>query len=376
MLQGKSSRKLKLLILLCLAVYTVALVNLFKSDQHYNRKINDRQEELVYSGDDDEFNYTDDYRKALEFVTPNVVNTWRARSYLVALGIPSPDNEERRQRRELQRATCWKFPEVATVRNNFSGKMLVAYVLAKHPQYDYEYSVQLMEEARSWRDVITLPIHEGRVTTKKKVGQVAHWGIEAEIGMSRKVFLWFELAVRLLPRTSYFSKGDDDAFFHVPQYIVDLDTLPRRAVYWAFHWRIGRERKYIFGRGLLYTMARDVVEKFISFAPVRRLINMSFSYELKPEFIAAVMDYEDAMVGNALSHQHPEELLFVNESCCRFIILNGNECKPPQHDDFVVIHGIEENEYGTLMNRLNKKKKHTPVKFVPSKFGTMAKCPH
>ncbi|PWU99264.1 putative UDP-Gal or UDP-GlcNAc-dependent glycosyltransferase [Trypanosoma cruzi] len=48
---------------------------------------------------------------ALAYIQRSVVDTWSRREYLVVLGIPSTDVEERRTRRNLQRTTCWRSPE-------------------------------------------------------------------------------------------------------------------------------------------------------------------------------------------------------------------------------------------------------------------------
>ncbi|KAF8299919.1 hypothetical protein TcBrA4_0053180 [Trypanosoma cruzi] len=56
------------------------------------------------------------------------------------------DEEARRTRRNLQRSTCWRFPGVATRANDFTGAMLVLYVLGRHPSHGYDYSAALLEE--------------------------------------------------------------------------------------------------------------------------------------------------------------------------------------------------------------------------------------
>ncbi|RNC60367.1 UDP-Gal or UDP-GlcNAc-dependent glycosyltransferase, partial [Trypanosoma cruzi] len=66
---------------------------------------------------------------ALAYIPRSVVDTWSRREYLIVLGIPSTDDEARRTRRNLQRTTCWRFPGVATRANDFTGAMLVLYVL-------------------------------------------------------------------------------------------------------------------------------------------------------------------------------------------------------------------------------------------------------
>ncbi|PWU97666.1 putative UDP-Gal or UDP-GlcNAc-dependent glycosyltransferase [Trypanosoma cruzi] len=48
---------------------------------------------------------------ALAYIPRSVVEMWSRREYLIVLGIPSTDDEARRTRRNLQRSTCWQFPE-------------------------------------------------------------------------------------------------------------------------------------------------------------------------------------------------------------------------------------------------------------------------
>ncbi|EAO00125.1 UDP-Gal or UDP-GlcNAc-dependent glycosyltransferase [Trypanosoma cruzi] len=43
---------------------------------------------------------------ALAYIPRSVLDTWSRRGYLIVLGIPSPENEERRTRRKLQRTVC------------------------------------------------------------------------------------------------------------------------------------------------------------------------------------------------------------------------------------------------------------------------------
>ncbi|PWU87419.1 hypothetical protein C4B63_92g12 [Trypanosoma cruzi] len=105
---------------------------------------------------------------ALAHIPRRVVDTWSRREYLVVLGIPSTDEEVRRTRRNLQRSTCWRFPGVATRANDFTGAMLVLYVLGRHPSHGYDYSAALLEEVAQWNDVVALQMNEGRVTTNKK----------------------------------------------------------------------------------------------------------------------------------------------------------------------------------------------------------------
>ncbi|EKF27021.1 UDP-Gal or UDP-GlcNAc-dependent glycosyltransferase, putative, partial [Trypanosoma cruzi marinkellei] len=172
---------------------------------------------------------------ALAYIPRRVVDTWSRREYLIVLGISSTDDEARRTRRNLQRSTCWRFPGVATRANDFTGAMLVLYVLGRHPSHGYDYSAALLEEAAQWNDVVALPMNEGRVSPEKKAGVEGYSGIEASIGMTRKTYMWFDLAHRLFPTARYITKGDDDIFLRVPLFVAHLRLLPRRGIYMGLY---------------------------------------------------------------------------------------------------------------------------------------------
>lgn len=144
----------------------------------------------------------DDEEETLQFVASDVVETWRERNYLVALGILSPDTSVRRRRRILQHTSCWIHDVVAKKSNNFTGEMLVLYLTDRSHRNGHTYTAELKEEALRWQDMVTLPINEGVPGRNKKIGDGGTRGIKAEVTMSRKVFLWYDLAVRLLPRVN------------------------------------------------------------------------------------------------------------------------------------------------------------------------------
>ncbi|KEG06525.1 UDP-Gal or UDP-GlcNAc-dependent glycosyltransferase, partial [Trypanosoma grayi] len=205
--------------------------------------------------------------ECLQYIPRSVVRTWKNRDFLILFGIPSVDIRGRRRLRTLQRSTCWQFPHVATKSNNFTGAMLVLYVLARHPSHNFTYSLALQREAAEWHDVIALPMNEGRSSTNKKIGGGGFWGNEAEVGMSRKTFFWFELALCLFPNVSYIAKGDDDMFLRVPQYLADLRSLPRRGVYWGSTAFINSVASFQMVVGFCMTLSRDVVQQFVSYKP-------------------------------------------------------------------------------------------------------------
>jgi hypothetical protein len=82
-------------------------------------------------------------------------------------------------------------------------QMLVRYVLARHPSHNFELSAELRNESQLQPDIIAFDMQEGRPATGKKSGQAGYWGLEAEVGMSRKAFAWYSYAVATYPLADY-----------------------------------------------------------------------------------------------------------------------------------------------------------------------------
>ncbi|KAF8285070.1 putative UDP-Gal or UDP-GlcNAc-dependent glycosyltransferase [Trypanosoma cruzi] len=312
--------------------------------------------------------------EALRYVPRDVVDAWKKRDFLIVLGIPTVDVEARQRRRHLQRSTCWRFPGVATRANNFTGAMLVLYVLARHPSHGYSYSATLLEEAAQWNDVVTTSIDEGRVTTNKTVGDSGFWGREAEIGMSRKTYFLFDFALRLFPTVPYIAKGDDDMFLRVPQYLADLRTLPRRKTYWGVLYQKGGLFPMDFILGFAMTLARDVAEKFVSYEPLQRLVRLPYSKEREPEFLSLSMDHEDVMVGRVLHEMRYKDVVFFSERPCRFHDVHGGLGARNATESSVVVHHVWESEYETLMQRFGNDTSPAPKRFRCSKGWYIFDC--
>ncbi|KAF8284329.1 putative UDP-Gal or UDP-GlcNAc-dependent glycosyltransferase [Trypanosoma cruzi] len=294
---------------------------------------------------------------ALAYISRSVVDTWSRREYLVVLGIPSTDDEARRTRRNLQRTSCWRFPGVATRANDFTGAMLVLYVLGRHPSHGYEYSAALLEEAKQWQDVVALPMNEGRVTTKKKICGGGSWGDEAEIGMTRKVYMWFDLALRLFPTARYISKGDDDMFLRVPLFVANLRLLPRRGIYMGGHMGLVTFVKMglpgsTFMVGWCYTLSRDVAEALVSYKPLRRLAYIPYSKEREEEFALLRFHREDMMVGWVLERVIKyQPLIYVKVLPCHFHDARNGTGHSQVVPTSMCIHHVREDDYAALMAR-------------------------
>lgn len=320
-----------------------------------------------------EFDYTEKDRESLQYVPPDVVRAWRERNFLVMLGVLSPDNAVRRRRRHLQRLTCWQYQGVARRSNNFTGDLLVTFVLARHPDHNYTHSPQLVEEGLRWQDIIALPIKEGRVSTNKVIGQDGrYWGPDAEIGMSRKMYKWFSLMLRLLPNVNYVAKSDDDMFVHTPQYLADLRALPRRRLYWG-NIVNARFMPLLFATGGLYTASREVVEQFLAYEPLKKLVDVPYSKEREDEFTSLYMQHEDLLMGRVL-YEMGYQPLFVGEPMCRFHNLHGKGWVGPLSHSSLMIHNVKEEEYAQLREYFGEKKQYRPSRFKVRRGRLYATC--
>ncbi|KAF5218721.1 putative UDP-Gal or UDP-GlcNAc-dependent glycosyltransferase [Trypanosoma cruzi] len=349
-MKRKLRRKLKgvaLLLILFIAATTVLFLRLDTTADDDASGPNNPRHSRAAAADD----------AALAYIPRTAVDKWSRREYLVVLGIPSTDNEERRTRRNLQRTTCWRFPGVATRANDFTGAMLVLYVLGRHPSHGYNYSAALLEEASQWNDVVALPMKEGRVTTKKKICGGGSWGDEAEIGMTRKTYMWFDLAVRLFPTAGYIAKGDDDMFLRVPLFVAHLRLLPRRGIYMGIHggsalWVKGRSVGAKFMIGWCYTLSRDVAEALVSYKPLRRLAYLPYSKESEEEFISIHMQHEDVMVGWVLERVIKyQPMIYVKVLPCHFHDARNGTGHSQVLPTSMGVHHVREDDYAALMAR-------------------------
>ncbi|ORC92169.1 putative UDP-Gal or UDP-GlcNAc-dependent glycosyltransferase [Trypanosoma theileri] len=306
--------------------------------------------------------------EVLQFIPHDVVHTWSVRDYLIVLGIPSMDIDIRRRRRQLQRSTCWKYPNVATKANNFAGSLLVLYALGRHPSNAFLFSSALKEEAKEWYDVLTLSVNDALPTTSKTIGVAGHWGLEAEVGMSRKTFVWFELSLYIFPHVYYIAKGDDDMFMRVPQFLADLYTLPRRGLYWGsfVRWESPRKKvkdKIYYAAGSCMILARDVVEEFVSYKPLQEIVHLPYQPEHVKKFLSLNMNHEDMMVGRVLRDARYNSLVVARDKQCRFHNLHSGIPVRAVTKNSLIVHHLLESDYGMLMKRFGNDTNPSPYRY-------------
>lgn len=170
----------------------------------------------------------------------------RTTHFTLVIGIPTVDLARGYERRKLQRETWLKYAAADSSsaqgaptcpqqqqddgkddhrssdgghgasspnHNNKNNKVLARFLLGLHPDNDHKISGSARAEAAANGDVIVLNMREGRASTAKTSGGAGYWGLESEVGMSRKAYLWYVLATRY--DADFIAKADDDLFLRV-----------------------------------------------------------------------------------------------------------------------------------------------------------------
>ncbi len=143
----------------------------------------------------------------------------RTQHWTLVIGIPTVDHDRGKVRRNLQRETWFKYDAIARFGDDDHAqqqqrpRVLTRFLLGLHPDNNFEISDSAKTEARDRGDVIVLNMREGKPATAKTPGGAGYWGLESEVGMSRKAYLWYVLATRY--DCDFVAKADDDLFLRV-----------------------------------------------------------------------------------------------------------------------------------------------------------------
>ena len=269
----------------------------------------------------------------------------------VVVGIPTTDTTFGRQRRDWQRGSWFTYPEVVGRGDiaNPQRAMLVRYLIGRHPDHGFKFSDELIDEQQANEDIIALNMKEGKPVTGKKSGGAGYWGLESEVGMSRKALMWYRIAFDLFS-SDYAMKCDDDVFIRVPQYLADLRQLPRERLYWGKVMKWGAIKgdprsKFYFVGGMSITLSRDLLWEINRYNALQKLVGTfdpSFNYKEHN------MDHEDVMIGRVFFNLKTNVTVVKD---CRFHDVHvGANVKPIQATS-VAIHHLGEGEYGMLMKR-------------------------
>jgi hypothetical protein len=222
---------------------------------------------------------------------------------IAGIGIPAADTAQSRSRRVNQRSTWHTYDGVK------SGAVAVRYLLARHPNNQYEYTSDALTEAKNHHDVYALKMREGIPTQRKEGMKSGYWGFTAALGISRKGLIWYRMGAYY--NCSYILKGDDDMYWNVPQYLHDIQQLPKTNMMWGKGMHYGCRKKsehcVYFVVGMVLTMSRDVamaithVKDFLPWADAVENDDREESLvTIKAELQAWTFDHEDVLVGRLL----------------------------------------------------------------------------
>jgi len=271
-----------------------------------------------------------------------------AAPWLVVIGIPTVDTDVGARRRHLQRGSWRKY-------SNVGKTVLVKYLLGLHPAHEYQVSAGVKDEWKVHKDIIVFDLKEGKPTTGKKSGGSGYWGLESEVGMSRKAYAWWCYASQTFSHTTFVMKGDDDIFLRVKGYEKILrsfleGSLTQRVYYGkVMKWGAvkGGTLTFPFAGGMGITLSRDLVE-WIAASPLTAR-GMGHPYrENRTYYKQFNMDHEDVMIGRWFF----DSKVTVNVvKDCRYHDVHEGANKKPITDRSICIHHVKESEYDTLMKR-------------------------
>ncbi|ORC86739.1 UDP-Gal or UDP-GlcNAc-dependent glycosyltransferase, partial [Trypanosoma theileri] len=95
---------------------------------------------------------------------------------------------------------------------------------------------------------------------------------------------------------------------------------------------------------------RDLLEQFVSYTPLQRLVYTPYSKEEEARFFSLNMHHEDMMVGYVLHKVMGNNITFVREPPCRFHDLYRGYHSRNVTWSSVMMHHTKEKDYELFMN--------------------------
>jgi hypothetical protein len=318
-------------------------------------------------------------------------HTSEIKHILVVVGIPTTDTPFGANRRQWQRTSwlsyknVWKplalqedtAEDVCSERGSRGGGcVLVKYLIGRHPTHSHRFSPALLDEVNTFHgDVIGFNMKEGVPSTGKKSGGAGYWGLEAEVGMSRKALLWYRVSLELYPQAQYIMKSDDDVFLRIPQYVHDLQALHKMVehqgggkgdaplLYWGKVMKWGAikgdpKSKFYFVGGMSVTLSRALAHRITQYAPIQEHALVDFPTNIAPQdasrmYKAHNMDHEDVMLGRIVYNEKWNVTLIKD---CRYHDVHTGANVQPITDRSLAIHHLKESEYRQLFLRFGEDK--------------------
>ncbi|CAD2219790.1 hypothetical protein, conserved [Angomonas deanei] len=308
--------------------------------------------------------------------------------YLLVHAIPTVDTD-RRVMRDAQRDTFLRYKGAATRRNGFRDEILFLYILSAHyitteslqvtnyrdateisggdeslrtvtPPTELRASRFAVKESLKHLDVLwvinyTQP--NGNVTSGVS-GSYSFWRSDVHVGLSRVVLTYLLYASYQFPDVPFIGKGDDDAFYKVPQLLIELetmqaemDTFNRQSKHYTisgvYYGKIRRDGTYSFTPGFYAVLSNSflstlhVIPEVIDYAAIaegsleiQRMMTLAldpYTTKRAPDYTQYQLTAEDTAVGRLVElsgrymreqslHHHKEKVDLVYyriDSPCR-----------------------------------------------------------
>ena len=287
---------------------------------------------------------------APQLVTPDMTE----QQLVIAVGIPSTDTSVGAMRRKWQRESWLKYhavwPNPASRSSSSSSlptRLVVNYLVGLHPLSSYQFSAGLRDESDLHGDIIGLNLKEGK-STGKISGGAGYWGLEAEVGMSKKALIWYRIALEQFPNADFVMKADDDIFLRVPLYVRDL-------MKW-FAAKGDPSSKFYFVGGMAILMSADLVRVVAADAATEDLLIRE--YDPTVNYKSHNLDHEDVMIGRILYRLHVNHTLVKD---CRMHDVHTGENKKPISHNSLIVHHLKEIEYAKLFSQFADETPLPPV---------------
>ena len=349
------------------ALFTLGVCVIWQMRQGFDVNVQLPEDEGTPRSDDSSDAMSRAWPGGAEGVSPYYLNphSWSpptrrsGKPFLVVIGIPTVDDERwvGEQRRLWQRQSWHSYRAVWNRKTNLDGEVVVNYLLGYHPrqQPSYHLSSRLLKEAEQYRDVIILNIREGNASGTKVSGKGGHWGLPAEVGMTRKGFVWLRFATtHFAGRAHYIMKGDDDVFLRVPLYVRDLRrihaTVPRAYYGLVMKWFAQKgvpSTRFYFVGGMAILLAFDVASDIANDPLTGRLLG-SFDPAQEPVYKQNNFDHEDVAVGRVLYRTRTNVSLIRD---CRMHDVHAGQNKGSIRSNSMIVHHLRQSEYMELRQR-------------------------
>lgn len=304
----------------------------------------------------------------------------KQRHWTLVIGIPSVDRPASLERRQRQRETWFKYSSV-------HSSILPRYLLGLHPSHEYKMSNALKEEIGASggksSDIIVFDLKEGKPATGKTVGGGGYWGLESEVGMSRKAYFWYCHAAANYVNADFIAKADDDLFLRanlvasILQGIVNEKLLvvnpsssssssssPSSSSFCASHGRLywGRAMKwgakkgdpgskFPFVGGMFILMSRPLVQ-WIAASPIAAVNSQPEFHGDRLRYKQTNHDHEDVMVGRWL---YDARLPVCVLSDPRFHDVHVGANLGKVRSNSIGMHHLTVDEYSQFMSKFDDK---------------------